>query len=178
MEYKRKTLSNDDIQNLEKQKIEQIDSIVEVYKEKFASLNLDLVNKYVYMSSQDDNYKDLDLEKERNYSSEYICQARITIEKHKETKEESSEENQEQIESTEETLEQEVEESSEEIRGDESFEETKAKPDDALAFTDVMVLRVYKSFFTEFVSLLDDFEQLKLDLEEFYNHFLSESENE
>ena len=204
MEQRRRKLTDADIKAIEEQKINEIKEITNEYEKPFESIGHYLVTKFIVSTSDNPKYEDYDLEKDYNYSSEYVCQARITVERDKTQKdlleeEEIEEEDKALLYSDEKDNEEEVEEETavveeteaveevndeEEVRVDD--EETNEKDDSLItasnsnrkveAFSEVLILKIYKSFFMETVVTLDDYNQLKSDLEEFYNHFSVDGE--
>lgn len=179
MEYKKKKMSYDDIKALEMTKIEEIGQIADEYVGKFADIGYKFVIKMMVLESSDPNYKELDLNVDRDYSSDYVSQYRFTVEtpfsdEDLKNMEEIKEENEKIVDS--ELDETEIDESpvDEETEICEPNDKCETEKTKAKAFLDYFIMRVYKSFFIEYIEVPDDYEQLKSDLEEFYNHFSSE----
>lgn len=202
MEQKKKKLTLEQIAELEKSKVEQIREITAEYEPRFSELGYYLVTKFFVLASDSKGVEDYNPNTEANYSADYICQGRITVERDK-TEEELDEENEiadenrmelgyDQDELAEETdeiedeaddnsaeeVDVEVEEDVSEDVTEEVVPESDSSKRKTLAFSEVLVLKVYKSFFFETIVTLDDFNQLKSDLDEFLTHFTEEKQKE
>ena len=83
----------------------------------------------------------------------------------------SDDEESDSIDVSEEDLESTDESEESIIEEDEKTDDLTSVKRKVLAFSEVLALKVYKSFFFETIVTLDDFNQLKSDLDEFYDHF-------
>lgn len=181
MEFKRKLMSNDKIAETERTIAEQISDICTENKPRFEQLGYELDLRFEYITDEDLSYSVLDFERENKYPIGYVSRATLTLKKPKgEVAEEESVEISEEPESgvtkdesddgddIECTVTEQTDEEQE--KADRTLKIADEELKRTVAFTHVMLVRVYKTFWMERVSTTDSIERLKEDLEEFYAH--------
>ncbi len=177
MEIKRKKITNEEIYETEQKLIGEITALCDEKRPCFEELgyNLELVfgqkeheAQYAFESYSSDAGKSFD--------SGYISHAVISIKRMK-TEEELSQEA--RIDEENRAL-LEAAETEEEVQAIEN-EETLRVAEDAnrrlIAFTELMLARTYKSFWTEWVSLGDGIREIEADLDDFYARLKEKHEN-
>lgn len=158
MEIKRKKITREEIFKSEQKFAKEISDICQYKDADFHTIGYELELEFGQKENEHQSKFDVFSDNEdKKYDSGYISRAMITV-KRKKTKEEQMEElrleseNRALIDATEDT--------------DPSDEEKEDKR--SVAFTRVMLVRAYKSFWTEWISLTDDLTQLQTDLDEFF----------
>ena len=167
MEIKRKKITREEIFQKEQAFAKDITNICQHKNELFNAigyeLDLELGQKENEHQAQ---FFTLSDNENKKFESGYVSRAMITIKRQK-TEEEKAEtlrlesENRAMIESCEDEAE------AEQLVNDETLRNGEDENKRAVAFTRVMLVRAYKSFWTEWISLGDDLDQLEADLDEF-----------
>ena len=171
MEIKRKTMSDEQILSRQNELIAEVNTVCDGYRDRFSFLGYELnveidekkADEYEF-SPLKENVKDL--------VPGYASRATVTVRRPK------SEEEIQQDEELEEELEKAESEDGEEYGIDEQLTEQKkadatlAEAEDKLnrsvAYTQLMLIRIYKAFWVEKLSICENTDELKNDLEEFY----------
>lgn len=175
MEIKRKLMSNEKIAETERGLADSISDICEENRRRFEQIGYELELRFEYITDEDLSYSVLDFDEESKYPIGYVSRATLSIKKPK--SEDSEGEMKEAVT---------ADEIPDETDGDEfrhadggQTDEEQEKADRTLkiadeelkrtvAFTHVMLIRVYKTFWVERVSTTDSIDRLKEDLDEFY----------
>ena len=188
MEIKRKLMSNAKIAETERAIADQISEVFSDNKQRFADIGYELDLRFEYITDDDYNYSVLSFDEESKYPIGYVSRATITVKRPKgeadeaeavseETVEEAEPEYEEADEAEETTSDEAIEEAAMESEPESDAEQEKADrtlriADEELkrsvAFTQVMLVRIYKTFWIEKISKTDSMDQLKEDLDEFY----------
>ncbi len=169
MEVKRKKLTNDSIYETEQKLVARITEFCDGKKDMFSDLGYDL--ELVFGQKENEaqfRYGAYTEEEPKSYDAGYISHAVVSI-KRKKTAEE--------LAADEEALAQnlalldaaETEEEVNEIQNEEELRVADDANKRLIAFTEVMLVRTYKSFWTEWVSLGEGTHELENDLAEFYD---------
>lgn len=167
MEIKRKKISNEEIFASEQKFAEDIKNVCQNKEKDFLALGYELDLMFSQKDHEDQRQTDVfETEGEKKYPAGYISRAVITV-KRKKTEAELAED-QRLIEANRAMIEAaETEEEVEQLENDEKFRVSDAELKRSVAFTEVMLVRAYKSFWTEWVCLGDTTVQLEADLDEF-----------
>ena len=113
------------------------------------------------------NYSEFVRDEGKPYAAGYVSRALITV-RRKKTEEELANDNRIAEENRKEFEAAENEEQAEQLENDEALRISEDALKRSVAFTEVMLVRTYKSFWTEWVSLCDSLEELENDLQEFF----------
>lgn len=163
MEIKRKKITTEEIYAAEQSFAKQVTSVWENKKPAFEALGHELVLEFGQKENEAlRRFEVFSNEETKKFDSGYVSRALITVRRPK-TEAELAED-QSLLEEIRELIE-ESEESSEE--GVFCASEDASKH--TVAFTGVMLVRAYKSFWTEWICLGDDLDRLEADLDEFLN---------
>ena len=169
MEIKRKKITQAEIFKNEQKFITDITEICQYKSGDFRAIGYELALEFGQKDSEYQKQFDaLSDDATKKFAPGYVSRAIITVKRQK-----TEEEKQEELRTD------------AEIRGmlniTETEEDTTATTEEdnkrSVAFTRVMLVRAYKSFWTEWVSLGGDLDQLNADLDEFYD-VLSAKQNE
>ena len=151
MEIKRKKISIEKIFEAEQTFAGDIKNLCGEKEAAFLSLGYELDLEFSQKDHEDQRIPDVfETEGEKKYESGYVSRAVIKV-KRKKTEEELAE-NEAEIE---------------QLENDEKLRISDAELKRSVAFTEVMLVRAYKSFWTEWVCLGDSTKQLEADLDEF-----------
>lgn len=153
MELSKKAFPADKIKEKEREIIEAIKEIKESYDEAFENLGYELAASYKRKGEFDREYFDID-ETEGEYAPGYISIAHFVVKK----KEDSAPDDEDDF--PEDADEDEIEL----IKKSRAAERELKR---SYAYTQTMIVRVYKSFWIERVSVADNFDELRADLDEF-----------
>ena len=168
MEIKRKKITQEEIFKTEQKFVTDITDVCQYRDGDFRSIGYELVLEFGQKDSEyERQFEALSDDATKKFAPGYVSRAIITVKRQK----------------TEEEKQEELFRDSE-IRSmldiTETTEEAIPTPEDddkrSVAFTRVMLVRTYKSFWTEWVSLGGDLEQLRADLDEFFEVLSSKSE--
>lgn len=153
MEISRKKISTADLIAKERELVEKITEINERYSAELDSLGCESVLEFVKIGEYDDEYTDIDFAEE-NYKNGYVSRALITV------REKAVDEAP-------------IELDREEYESDEAYEVAKnalaaqSEREREVARTEIMLMRIYKTFWVETVSLCEDVSPVDADLCEF-----------
>ena len=168
MEIKKKKITRDEIFRREQELMTNIRAVCEKENLAFAQLNYEIDLEFGQKENENQRIYDVfDTESGKKYDSGYVSRAMVKIKRRK-TEAELDEderlkaENRAMIEAAE------TEEEAEQLENDEKLRVSDAELKRSVAFTEVMLVRAYKSFWTEWICIGDDTRQLEDDLREFY----------
>ncbi|MBR0235413.1 MAG: hypothetical protein IJQ37_03040 [Clostridia bacterium] len=153
MEISRKKISTADLIAKERELVEKITEINERYSAELDSLGCESVLEFVKIGEYDDEYTDIDFAEE-NYKNGYVSRALITV------REKAVDEAP-------------IELDREEYESDEAYDVAKnalaaqSEREREVARTEIMLMRIYKTFWVETVSLCEDVSPIDADLCEF-----------
>ena len=144
-----------------------VQAVCEEMKKSFLSIGYELDLEFGQKDHEAQRlYDTFETEGEKKFASGYVSRAMIKI-KRKKTEEEIEEENR-VIEANRAMIEAaETEAEAEQLENDEKLRIADAELKRSVAFTEVMLVRAYQSFWTEWVCLGENIEQMKADLDEF-----------
>ena len=196
MEIKRKDFSDEMIAAKECELLQQIEELLQEYKAKFAAIGYELVLKPQRKTDDEFSFHELKLDTPRKYEVGYSSQARIVVRKpvdaplaeddsiKNEVLEDANRFGIDENEETESDENSEYEEQSEEDpdneqrENDRILEESEDELKRTSAYLVVMLVRIYKTFFREVVSVTDNLDSVKEDLEEFLVKLEEEKQKE
>ncbi len=181
MEFSRKKITDEAIYADEKKLAEEINAIMAEYEGKFEELGYVLEKEFVRDNDgmgttpeERDALRGTSLEESAGiYEMGYSSIAKITV-KHAKSAEELAEEEAEAAEEPAEELDEEERELRENER---TLEKAKREQERNVAFTTMMLVRVYKTFWKETVSISENADEIRADMEEFYSVLLEKSQN-
>ena len=178
MELKRKKITTEEIYNMEQKFAEDVKTICEAKKPEFAALGYELDLEFGQKENEaQTRFEVFSSEEDKKFESGYVSRAMVTV-KRKKTEEELAEdqrlirENRAMIASCE------TEEEAEQLENDEALRQSEEELKHSVAFTCVMLVRAYKSFWTEWVCLGDGMDRLEADLNEFLDVLEQKPEEE
>lgn len=168
MEIKRKKITQAEIFKTEQKFVTDITDICQYRDGDFRSIGYELVLEFGQKDSEyERQFESLSDDATKKFAPGYVSRAIITVKRQK-TEEEKQEELREESEIR------------DMLNITETEEDTTAATEEddkrSVAFTRVMLVRTYKSFWTEWVSLGGDLEQLKADLDEFFEVLSTKNE--
>ena len=168
MEIKRKKITQAEIFKTEQKFVTDITDICQYRDGDFRSIGYELVLEFGQKDSEyERQFESLSDDATKKFAPGYVSRAIITVKRQK-TEEEKQEELREESEIR------------DMLNITETEEDTTATTEEddkrSVAFTRVMLVRTYKSFWTEWVSLGGDLEQLKADLDEFFEVLSTKNE--
>ena len=185
MEIKRKTISDEQLFARENELIAEVNSVCDGFHDRFSSLGYELNIEIDEKKSDDFEFspRKKDEDPKPEYKPGYACRATVTvrrpksdeeIEKDEELEEEIAEAEKEIAEKTDDGDEYGIDEQlAEQERNDAILAEAEDKLNRSVAYTQLMLTRVYKAFWVEKVSICDNTDELRADLEEFYEKLSS-----
>lgn len=180
MEIKRKTMSDEQILSRQNELIAEVNAVCDGYRDRFSFLGYELnveidekkADEYEF-SPLKENVKDL--------VPGYASRATVTVRRPKSEEEiQQDEELEEELEKAESELKEKVAESEdgeeygideqliEQKKADATLAEAEDKLNRSVAYTQLMLIRIYKAFWVEKLSICENTDELKNDLEEFY----------
>ena len=170
MEIKKRKITPAEIFKTEQKFVTDITEVCQAKNEDFRAIGYELVLEF---GQKDNEYQrqfdSLSDDADKKFESGYVSRAIITVKRQK-----TEEEKQEEL-----RLETEMHDM---LDMTETTEEApvSAEEDDkrSVAFTRVMLVRAYKSFWMEWISLGGDLEQLKADLDEFFEVLSAKNEEQ
>ena len=167
MEIKRKKITTQTIYEEEQKFAEEVSQIVKNISVDFQKIGYELDLEFGQKENEAQaNFETFSNDESKKFDAGYISRAMITVKRSK-TEEELAEdqrliqENLKMIEACE------TEEEAEQLENDETLRKSEDENKRSVAFTCAMLVRVYKSFWTEWVCLGDDLDRLEADLREF-----------
>ena len=167
MEIKRKKIKTEEIYATEQKSAEQIKMIYENKKSAFEALGYELVLEFVQKENEaQSRFEVFSTEESKKFDSGYISRATITVKRPKTAEE--LEQDQRLLDETK-ALIGNCGESETEISENEDARIKEDATKHTVAFTGVMLVRVYKSFWTEWVCLGEEISRLEADLDEFWD---------
>ncbi len=168
MEIKRKKITNETIFETEQKLADEIMKLCESKKADFEALGYDLELVFGQKENEAENqYSSYSADETKSFDAGYISHAVISI-KRKKNEEELAEEaaaleaNRAMLDAAE------TEEEINELQNEEELRIADDANKRLIAFTEVMLVRTYKSFWTEWVSLGEGTHELESDLADFY----------
>ncbi len=180
MEFSRKKITDEAIYAEEKKLAAEISAIVEEYEGKLEELGYVLEKEFIRDNDgmgttpeERDALRETNLEETAGvYEMGYSSTAKITVKRAK-TEEDLAAEAEEAEEGAEE-----LDEEERELRENErTLENAKREQERNVAFTTMMLVRVYKTFWKETVSISENADAIRADMEEFYSVLLEKSQN-
>ena len=160
MEIKRKHITREDIFKNEQKLVNDITDICQFKRDAFEAIGYELELEFGQKENEHQaRFENLSDDESKKFEPGYISRAVITVNRPK-----TEEEKAEALKQEEENLEL---LGDEETQSDETASDSEAESKHAVAFTRVMLVRCYKSFWTEWVNIGDDLAQLEADLDEF-----------
>lgn len=154
MEIARKQIQDADLLSKENEIISALKSIKEEYDDIFDKLGCEIEAEYVNKGEYDDDYSAI-ADDERKYAKGYVSRAKFTIKKKLQNGET-------------------VEDLGEIDAANDTDEELERKSiaaqrelDRTVAYTGMMMVRIYKTFWSERVSIGEELDTIKADLDEF-----------
>ena len=167
MEIKRKKITQEEIFKTEQTLAQNIKGICNYKNDAFLAigyeLELDLGQKE---NEHQRNFEILSNDESKKFAPGYISRAMITV-KRKKTEAEKQEELARKEENLAFIANCEDEKEIEQCSNDETLRDAEEEEKRSVAFTRVMLVRSYKSFWTEWVNIGEDVDQLEADLDEF-----------
>ena len=167
MEIKRKKLTNEEIFSFEQKFAKEVSDVCENRNPDFRAIGYELDLEFGQKENEaQSRFSILSKEETKKYESGYVSRALITVKRQKTEAEKEEDlrlqqENLALIESSE------SDQEAEQLENDETLRRGEDENKRSVAFTRVMLVRAYKSFWTEWISIGDNLEQLEADLQEF-----------
>ena len=178
MEIKRKKITTQEIYAEEQKFAEQV---LQIYKDKnayFQAIGYELDLEFGQKDNEaQSHFEVFSNDATKKFESGYISRAMITVKRLK--TEAEREEDQRRIQENQAMIEAcETEEEAEQLENDETLRKSEDENKRSVAFTCAMLVRIYKSFWTEWVCLGDDLNRLEADLLEFFNVLVQKQQEE
>ncbi len=178
MEIKRKKLTNDQIYETEQKLISEVTALCDGKKDAFSALGYDL--EVVFGQKENEaqmSYAPYEADETKTFAAGYISHAVISIKRKKNEEELAADEeaknyNMAQLETAE------TEEEVDELQNEEELRVAEDANRRLIAFTEMMLVRTYKSFWMEWVCLGEDTREVEADLTEFYGKLKAKTEAE
>jgi hypothetical protein len=179
MEIAHKKITDAEIYEKEKELASKVSALVSEYEEKFSDIGYTLETEFL----RDNDSGDIEPE-EKNalraskiadeagaYENGYSSHVKITV-KHVKTDADTSAEK--EISTPEGFV---SEEEAELLRNEQQLAQAEAELKRSVAFTTMMFVRVYKTFWREIISISDNTDEISADVEEFYTVLKEKHEN-
>ena len=167
MEIKRKKITAEEIFASEQKLAKEVSALCAGYADAFAAVGHELDLEFGQKEDEAENaYSAFSTEENKDFDAGYVSRALITVKRRK-TEDEiaadeaAAEENKQNI------AEAENEDAAEQLENDETLRVSEGELSRSVAFTEVMLVRTYKSFWTEWVSICDSLGEVEGDLKEF-----------
>ncbi|MBQ0125012.1 MAG: hypothetical protein KBS59_01640 [Clostridiales bacterium] len=154
MEISRKSMSTEQIIAKEKEIIAKIGEIKDEYAPKFEALGYELCDEYLQRNDLDREYSEITDDAD-NYVNGYASRAGISVKKILSESEKEADD----VPAP--------EDESEEDRIARKALEAQKELERTAAYTELLIVRLYKVFWSEKLSVCDSFDTLKADLDEF-----------
>ena len=167
MEIKRKKITQKEIFSTEQKFAQDITEICDRKNDAFLAFGYELDLEFGQKENEhQETFDALSDDETKKFDPGYISRAMITVKRQKTDAEKQEdearrEENLSLIESCE------TEQEAEQLSDDETLRNAENEEKRSVAFTRVMLVRSYKSFWTEWISLGENLDQLEADLDEF-----------
>jgi len=176
MEIKRKKITQKEIFDAEQTFAQNITEICDRKNDAFLAIGYELDLEFGQKENEHQtNFEVLSNDENKKFDPGYISRALITI-KRKKTEAEKQEDLARQEENLALIENAENDEEIEQYTNDEILRNAENEEKRAVAFTRVMLVRSYKSFWTEWVSLGENIDQLEADLDEFLSALIQKQE--
>ena len=181
MEIKRKSMSDEQLSARENELIAEVNAVCDGYRDRFSFLGYELnveidekiADDYAFSPRQNGE------EHKPEYVSGYACRATVTVRRPKSDDEKKQDaEHEEEPSAAETEYSEKVDEGgecgideqlAEQERADAILADAEDKLNRSVAYTQLMLIRIYKAFWIEKVSICENTDELKNDLDEFYN---------
>lgn len=167
MEIKRKKITDAEIFGTEMELCDKVLSLCEAHAGEFEEIGYGLDVEFGQKEDESQrSYADLVREEGKRYDAGYVSRALVTVRRAK-TEDELAqderiaEENRLAMEAAQDS------EQAEQLENDETLRVSEDALRRAVAFTEVMLVRSYKSFWTEWISVCDGLSDMERDLSEF-----------
>lgn len=168
MEIKRKKITNEAIYEAEQKLIGEIRTLCDSKKAQFEELGYDLELVFGQKENEAEiRYKEFDADENKSFYAGYISHAVVSI-KRKKTAEELADDEAAMAANRALLDAAETEEEVDQIQNDEELRVADDANKRLTAFTEIMLVRTYKSFWVEWVCLGEGTHELENDLAEFY----------
>lgn len=176
MEIKRKKITNEEIYASEMKFAEEIAAFCAEKKNMFAEIGYELDLDFGQKENEaQSRFRTFSMDEGKDYEAGYISRALVTVKRLK--TEEELEEDRRLMEANKEMIGlAQDEDEIEQLENDETLRISDAERKRSVAFTEIMLVRTYKSFWTEWVSLGNSTSDLERDLAEFYDVLLKRKE--
>ncbi|MBQ8403299.1 MAG: hypothetical protein IJX55_02605 [Clostridia bacterium] len=179
MEFSRKKITDEAIYAEEKKLAAEISAITEEYAGKFEELGYVLEKEFIrdndsvgLTPEEREEVRKTDVEEAAGaYEMGYSSIAKITVKRAKTVEDLAAEA---EVEEPEEELSEEERELRENER---TLEKAKREQARSVAFTTMLLVRVYKTFWKETVSISESAEEIRADMEEFYSVLFEKAQN-
>lgn len=181
MEIKRKSMSDEQLSARENELITEVNAVCDGYRDRFSFLGYELNVEIDEKKADDYEFsprKDGE-EHKPEYKAGYACRATVTVRRPKSEDEiRHDEELEEELSAAEKEFSEKAaeggecgidEQLAEQERADAILADAEDKLNRSVAYTQLMLIRVYKAFWIEKVSICENTDELKTDLDEFYN---------
>ncbi len=166
MEIKRKKITTEEIYAAEQKFAQQVTSIWQNKKAAFEALGHELVLEFGQKENEAQRrFEVFSNEETKKFDAGYVSRAMITVKRPK-TEEELSED-QSLLEEIRELVRESEAGDAEQSENDEAFRASEDASKHTVAFTGAMLVRAYKSFWTEWICLGDEMDRMEADLDEF-----------
>ncbi len=164
MEISRKKITDTEIHEAETKLIAEVNSVLEEFGGKFETIGYELAAEFSrdnenLENEERDSFKALDLSEACEYEFGYASGVKITVRR---KKDEAAEEPEEEF-STEGLSEEEAELA----ENERIFAQAKKEADRDVAFTSMYFVHIYKAFWRESVSISENVDEVRADLDEF-----------
>ena len=178
MEISHKKITNEEIHSKEKRLAEDVKAIVSEYESRFESIGYVLETEFTRDSDdgtltpeEREAIRSSKIEDEAGiYENGYSSHVRITVKRPKTDADTD--------ETPEDTSEEDLSEEEAELRKNEQeLEKAKREMERSVAFTTMMFVRVYKTFWREIVSIEESTDEISSDLQEFFSVLEEKSKN-
>ena len=167
MEIKRKKITQEEIFNTEQKLSQNITELCNLKSNAFLAIGYELDLEFGQKENEHQSqFEIFSQDEHKKFDPGYVSRALITV-KRKKTEEELQGERMQQEENLRLIENCESEQETEQLQNDETLRHAEDEDKRSVAFTRFMLIRVYKSFWTEWVCLGDDLGQLEADLDEF-----------
>lgn len=180
MEIKRRSMSDEQILARQSELIAEVNSVCDEYRERFSALGYELNVEIDEKKADEYEFSPLK-ENAKDLVPGYASRATVTVRRPKSEEElQQDEELEEEIEEAETELKEKEAENAEgeeygideqlteQEKADATLAEAEDKLNRSVAYTQLMLIRIYKAFWVEKLSICDNADELKSDLEEFY----------
>ena len=167
MEIKRKKIGDEEIFAKEQALAAQVSALCEACGGDFAAIGYELDLEFGQKENEAENtFSVFGTEMPKDYGAGYVSRALITV-KRKKTEEELAEDARAAAENKQSIAEATTQEEVEQLENDETLRHSENELKRAVAFTEAMLIRTYKSFWVEWVSVGEELDAVRTDLSDF-----------